>query len=47
MQALGEEVCEGERELLNEHKAGHMRGSKEVPVLFEETDGVYVKLQGG
>ena len=46
IQALGEKVCEEERELVKEHKAGHVRGSKEVPVLFEEADGVYVKLQG-
>lgn len=46
IQALGEKVCEEERELVKEHKAGRVRGSKEVPVLFEEADGVYVKLQG-
>ena len=27
------------------HKAGQIQGEKESPVLFEETDGVYVKLQ--
>lgn len=46
IQALGEKVCEEERELVEEHKKGHIQGEKEVPVLFEETDGVYVRLQG-
>lgn len=46
IQALGEKVCEEEKILVEEHKKGHIRGEKEVPVLFEEADGVYVKLQG-
>ena len=46
IQALGERVCEEETQLVEEHKKGHIRGKKEVPVLFEEADGVYVKLQG-
>ena len=46
IQALGEEVCQEEKELVKEHKAGHIRGEIETPVLFEETDGIYLKLQG-
>jgi len=46
IQALGEKVCEEEAELVEEYKKGHIQGEKEVPVLFEEADGVYVKLQG-
>ena len=46
IQALGEKVCEEEAQLVEEHKKGHIRGEKEVPVLFEEADGVYVRLQG-
>ncbi len=46
IQALGEKVCEEERELVKEHKAGHVQGKKEIPVLFEEADGVLVNLQG-
>ncbi len=46
IQALGEKVCRDEKELVKAHKAGELRGEKEVPVLFEEADGVYVKLQG-
>lgn len=46
IQALGEKVCEDERNLVEDHKAGKVNGEKEAPVLFEEVDGVYVKLQG-
>lgn len=46
IQALGEKVCEEEKELVRAHKAGKVQGGKEIPVLFEEADGVYVKLQG-
>ena len=46
IQALGEKVCEEEAELTEEYKKGHLKGEKEVPVLFEEADGVYIKLQG-
>lgn len=46
IQALGEEVCQEEKELVKEHKEGHIQGEIEVPVLFEEADGVYLRLQG-
>ena len=46
IQALGEKVCEEETVLVEEHKKGQIRGEKEVPVLFEEADVVYIKLQG-
>lgn len=46
IQALGRKVCEEEAELVEEYKKGHIQGEKEVPVLFEEADGVYVNLQG-
>ena len=45
IQSLGEKVCEDEKELVTAHKAGRVCGKTETPVLFEETDGVYVKLQ--
>lgn len=45
IQALGDKVCEEERELVKAHKSGQVKGDKEAPVLFEETDGVYVRLQ--
>ena len=46
IQALGAKVCEAEKELTQAHKQGKVHGEKEVPVLFEEADGVYIKLQG-
>ncbi len=45
IQALGEKVCEDEKELVHAHKTGKLQGKKETTVLFEETDGVYIKLQ--
>ena len=46
IQALGEKVCEEEKALVESHKKGCLHGEKEVPVLFEEADGVYISLQG-
>ena len=46
IQALGQKVCEEEAELAEEYKRGNAKGKKDVPVLFEEADGVYIKLQG-
>jgi len=46
IQELGEKVCEEEKALVEAHKEGHVHGEKEVPVLFEEADGVYISLQG-
>ena len=45
IQSLGEKVCGEERELVKAHKSGQIKGDKEAPVLFEETDGVYIRLQ--
>ena len=46
IQSLGEKVCQDERDLIDEHKKGHIQGDYVTPVLFEEADGVYVNLQG-
>lgn len=45
IQTLGEKVCRDENNLVKAHKAGKIQGEKEAPVLFEETDGVYIRLQ--
>ena len=45
IQALGEKVCEEEENLVKAHKSGNVQGDTITPVLFEETDGVYVNLQ--
>lgn len=46
VQALGEKVCQEETDLTKRHKAGQVTGKKSVPVIFEETDGVNIRLQG-
>ena len=46
IQALGSEVCKEEEELVKAHKNKQLQGNKESPVLFEEADGVYLRLQG-
>lgn len=46
IQKLGEKVCEEEKQLVDNHKAGMIRGEREAPVLFEEADGVWLDLQG-
>ena len=46
IQSLGEKVCADEKELVEAYKEGRVHGEKEVPVLFEEADGVYINLQG-
>ncbi len=45
IQELGRKVCEDEESLVNARRSGIIQGEKETPVLFEETDGVYVRLQ--
>ena len=45
IQSLGEKVCEDEKGLVAAHKAGCVHGKTETPVLFEEADGVHVRLQ--
>lgn len=46
VQALGEKVRKEEKQLVEQHKRGKLEGKKEVPVIFEESDGVNLKLQG-
>ena len=46
VQALGWEITGEEKELAKKHRKTPLKGKKEAPVLFEETDGVNIKLQG-
>lgn len=46
IQELGEKVCENEKELVEEYRAGHLHGKSEAAVLFEEADGIYISMQG-
>ncbi len=46
IQSLGNKLETEEKKLVSENKCGHIKGSKDVPVLFEEADGVWLNLQG-
>ncbi len=46
VQALGQKVREDEAELAKAAEKNQLCGEKEVPVLFEEADGVYINIQG-
>ena len=46
VQALGEEIGKGEKELAEKHSKDPIHGDRTVPVLFEEADGVNLNLQG-
>ena len=43
IQALGEKVCEEEKELVEEHKKGNIQGEREVPVLFVFCQALFLK----
>lgn len=45
VQAMGEKLADEEKRLVKEFQAEQPRGTKEVPVLFEEMDGVWIKGQ--
>jgi hypothetical protein len=46
VQALGQKVREEETEQAKLAEKNQLRGEREVPVLFEEADGVYINIQG-
>lgn len=46
IQALGEKLENDEKELVEADKHEKIKGNREVPVLFEEADGVWLNLQG-
>lgn len=46
VQALGESIHEEEKQLAARHRKHPLHGNRTAPVLFEETDGVNIKLQG-
>lgn len=46
VQAAGERVIEEEAKLVELHEKGQLAGEKTVGVLFEESDGVNIRLQG-
>lgn len=46
VQGVGEKQAEAERCLVKAHENHQLSGSKEVPVLFEEADGLWLSMQG-
>lgn len=46
VQIAGEKCAEAEESLIKELKAGKLQGDKEVPVIFEEVDGLWLSMQG-
>ena len=46
IQTLGEKLEDDEKALIEADKNKKNKGSREVPVLFEEADGVWLNLQG-
>jgi hypothetical protein len=46
VQALGQKVKKEETEQAKLAEKNQLRGEREVPVLFEEADGVYINIQG-
>ena len=46
MQRLGERISEEEEHAVKQMNADQSEGTKEIPVLFEEMDGVWLHMQG-
>lgn len=46
MQRLGERICDEEEHAVKQMNADQSEGTKEIPVLFEEMDGVWLHMQG-
>lgn len=47
MQRLGERISGEEDHAVRQMNAGQLEGTKEIPVLFEEMDGVWLPMQDG
>ena len=45
-QKMGEKIQEQEQQKIKAYEKGELNGKKEVKVLFEETDGLYINMQG-
>ena len=46
IQKLGERITEEEKMTVKEMETDQAKGTKEIPVLFEEMDGVWLRMQG-
>ncbi len=45
MQRLGERISEEEDHAVKQMNVGQSEGKREIPVLFEEMDGVWLNMQ--
>jgi hypothetical protein len=46
VQAVGERQAEAEKRLVKAFEKNELNGKKEIPVLFEEADGLWLSMQG-
>lgn len=46
VQKMGEKIQEQEKQKTKAYKKGELKGKREVKVLFEEADGLYINMQG-
>ncbi|NLA83317.1 MAG: ISLre2 family transposase [Clostridiales bacterium] len=46
IQAIGEKQEEAEKVLIESYKENKLSGDREVPILFEEVDGLWLSMQG-
>jgi hypothetical protein len=46
VQELGERIAKQEQEKVKAYREGNLEGTKEVKVLFEEADGLWINMQG-
>ena len=46
VQKLGDRIEKQETELINQYNNGNINGKREVKVLFQEADGVWLNMQG-
>lgn len=46
VQKVGEKLCEEEQRLVEQHKKNNCKGETIAPVLFEESDGISLSMQG-
>jgi len=46
VQEIGQRQKESEKNLVTAHKSEQLQGNREVKLLFEEADGVWISLQG-
>jgi hypothetical protein len=46
VQKMGEKIQEQEKQKIKAYEGGKLKGKREVKVLFEEADGLYINMQG-